>query len=303
MKLSKTHLGSTYAILAGFLYGFLGFFSVRIMQEGISIPNMMFWRFAISALFILPFIFFKKKFNKNSPKELFKALFFGAAFYCLSPIFFCISSRYISTGLSMVIFFIYPLIVMFINWLLYKKKISRIYYLAIIIILSGMILLVDLSAMHFNLLGILFSVLSGAFYAFYIVGSSKLSKIEPLISTFMVSLGCAFTSILFAFSDGSFKVPMSISLWLYFLGYGIICTSIPILIFLESIKFISSEQASILSVLEPVFVVIFGVILLGEVLNGWQGLGVFAILAGAVIVLIDKKTSAKKDPDNLYFNP
>jgi drug/metabolite transporter (DMT)-like permease len=302
MKLSKAQLGTSYAILAGFLYGFLGFFSIRIMQEGSSIPNMMFWRFAISFLFILPFIFIKKNTTKSTPKELFKALFFGAAFYCLSPIFFCMSSRYISTGLSMVIFFIYPAIVMFINWLFYKKKISRIYYLAIIIIFAGMIMLIDTSAISFNFLGILFSVLSGAFYAFYIVGS-KQSKIEPLISTFMVSLGCALTALLFAIYDTSFKVPNSTSLWFYLLGYGIICTSIPILIFLESLKYISSERASILSVLEPVFVVIFGVILLGEALNGWQGVGVVAILTGAIIALINKQPTSQKDSRNFSINP
>jgi drug/metabolite transporter (DMT)-like permease len=288
MKLNKAQLGALYAIIAGFLYGFLGFFSIKVMQEGISIPDMMFWRFLISALFIAPFLVIKKVYLKCSAKEAVKALFFGAAFYCLSPIFFCLSSRYISTGLSMVIFFIYPLVVMIVNWLFYKQKISKIYYLALFAILVGMLFLVDTQTLSFNLTGILFSVLSGVFYAFYIVGS-KNNKINPLFSTFMVSIGCSLTAFVFALLDKSLQLPSTSFVWMHLLGYGVICTAIPILIFLESLKYISSEKASILSVLEPVFVVIFGVILLDETINSSQGLGIVFILAGAIITLINKK--------------
>lgn len=300
MKFNKAQLGAIFAIVAGFLYGFLGFFSIRIMQEGVSIPNMMFWRFLISAIFISPFLLIKVNSNQKSLKEAMKALFFGAAFYCLSPIFFCMSARHISTGLSMVIFFIYPLIVMLINKLFYKQKISRIYYLALSAILIGMLFLVDMRSISFNLMGIIFSILSGAFYAFYIVGS-KNNKIDPLFSTFMVSMGCAITSLIFALFDNSFEIPSNLTSWGYLLGYGTVCTAIPILIFLESLKYISSEKASILSVLEPVFVVIIGVLLLNESINSSQGIGIVCILTGALIALVDKKPIKQSSPLNKVF--
>ena len=58
---------------------------------------------------------------------------------------------------------------------------------------------------------------------------------------------------------------------------------------LYSLKYISSERASILSVLEPVFVVIFGVILLGETLHPWHAVGVVFVLLGAMITLFSHK--------------
>ncbi|BCA94795.1 hypothetical protein TUM19329_11560 [Legionella antarctica] len=55
----------------------------------------------------------------------------------------------------------------------------------------------------------------------------------------------------------------------------------------------SSEKASILSVLEPVFVVVFGVLLLGETLKPWHALGVVFVLAGALITLFGHKINLR----------
>jgi drug/metabolite transporter (DMT)-like permease len=288
MKLSSNQLGSFYAIFSGLLYGFIGFFSFKIMQEGVSIPSMMFWRFAISALVISPFVIIKKSFSNCHLKDCFKGFFFGAIFYCLSPIFFCMASRYIGTGLSMVIFFVYPLIVIAANVFLYKVKVSKIYHLSITIILIGLLFIVDLSVVNFNITGITLSILSGLFYAFYIVGSKK-NTLNPLVSTLMVSIGCMSTSLILTIFDNSFISSLNLNALSYLVGYGTICSAFPILIFLESLKYISAEKAAILSVFEPVFVVIIGVILLGEVLSVAETVGVFAVLLGAMIAMLDKK--------------
>ena len=68
---------------------------------------------------------------------------------------------------------------------------------------------------------------------------------------------------------------------------GIICTALPILFFLESLKYISSEKASMLTVLEPIFVVIFGVILMHEPITFIQIIGIITILLGALLTLKD----------------
>ena len=66
-------------------------------------------------------------------------------------------------------------------------------------------------------------------------------------------------------------------------------TVIPILLMLYGLKYISSEKASILSVLEPVFVVIFGILLLGESLRFLSAVGIVLILAGALMTLFSHK--------------
>jgi drug/metabolite transporter (DMT)-like permease len=84
-------------------------------------------------------------------------------------------------------------------------------------------------------------------------------------------------------------IPQNIDTWLNLLVIGVIATVIPILLMLHSLKYISSEKASILSVLEPVFFVIFGVVLLGETLQAWHAFGVVLVLLGALITLFSHK--------------
>jgi len=85
--------------------------------------------------------------------------------------------------------------------------------------------------------------------------------------------------------DASISIPYEISTWVNIFGMAFISTTLPILLLLEAMKYISSTKASILSVLEPVFVVIFGIILLDEQINLTQGFGVVIVLAGAMLTL------------------
>ena len=62
----------------------------------------------------------------------------------------------------------------------------------------------------------------------------------------------------------------------------------PILFLLEAMKHISSDKASLLSVLEPVCVVIIGMLLLDETLTALQVVGIIAVLGGALLVQFEK---------------
>lgn len=179
---------------------------------------------------------------------------------------------------------------MLINFLVYKQAIPKVYYLAILFILIGMSFLVDLSALSFNLSGIFLGVISAFFYACYII-SSKRNTLSPNMSTLMVCLGCMVTAFIVSVFNHTFAMPSSTNVWLHLLGIAIIATVVPILLMLYSLRYISSEKASILSVLEPVFVVIFGVLLLGEELRLMSAVGIILILAGALVTLFSHKIS------------
>ncbi|HGF0879602.1 TPA: EamA/RhaT family transporter, partial [Legionella pneumophila] len=45
---SQEQRGSFYAILSGFLYGFIGYFGISAIHGDLSASNMLFWRFLIS---------------------------------------------------------------------------------------------------------------------------------------------------------------------------------------------------------------------------------------------------------------
>lgn len=293
---SKEHRGSLYAILSGFLYGFVGYFGVSVIQASISVSNMLFWRFFISSIVIGAFVIIKRNHPKTSLKDMGIAFINGALFYAFSTMLYFFACPYIGSGLAMVIFFTYPAMVLLLNHFLYGQKIPAVYYAAITIIILGMCLFVDTNEMKFDLLGISFSIASACLYAAYIISSKKISTVSPNISTLMVCLGCMTTCLFLSLADHTFKVPNTFSIWFNLLGIGIVATTIPILLLLYSLNYINSEKASILSVLEPVFVLIFGVTLLGEPMKLRYAIGVIIVLSGALLTLFSQRIHFLSSP-------
>jgi len=287
--LSNEQCGTLYAIASGLCYGLLGYFGMSIIQANLSIANTTFWRFFIStgviALILLPS---KYKALLANKREALKVMLYGMIFYSPGAMAFFVSSQYIGTGLAIVIFFTFPVMVMLINWYFFGTRISLIYYIAVVMIVIGLVLLVDKSKLQSDIIGVTLSFLSAASYAIYVV-VSKRCFLAPLPATFMLSMGSMMTSFLYAYIEGSFIIPNHINIWLDILGIGIICTAIPILLLLQGLKYISAEKVSILSVLEPVSIVLVGIALLGETITAIQSFGIIIILAGAMITIATQK--------------
>lgn len=288
--ISKEHRGSLYAILSGFLYGFVGYFGVSAVQSSLSITNMLFWRFLIASLIIVLLLIGRFKWREHSRKALMISFLNGAIFYALSTMLYFFACPYIGSGLSMVIFFTYPAMVLLLNYFFYGQGIPKIYYYAIVIIVVGMAFFIDTNEMQFDLVGIALSIASALLYACYIV-SSKQITLAPTVSTFMVCVGCMTTCFVFSLFNQSLVIPTSNEAWFNLLGISIISTTIPILLLLYSLNYISSEKASILSVLEPIFVLFFGVLLLNEPMKIPYLLGTIIVLAGALLTLFSQQLS------------
>lgn len=289
LRLSKEYQGSCYAILSGLLYGLVGYFGVSLMDTDLSISTLQFWRFFTSAVFILVVLLLQFKKIQDNKVAMGRAFLSGAAFYSISSGVYFSATQYIGTGLAMVIFFTFPAFVLLLNRLLYKSTIAKSYYIAVGLIIVGMAQLANLGSWDFDMIGIGLAVITAILYACYIV-SSKNIQISPMISTLMISLGCAFSCFFYSVYDQSFVIPHTLYQWEYILGFGILSTALPILLLLRGLKCISAEKASMLSVLEPVFVVIFGILLLEENIAVAQLLGVAIILAGALIALLSNST-------------
>ncbi len=65
--LSNEHKGALLAISSGLSYSLLGYFGVTIINEGLSINNMLFWRFIISSILIALIIIAKLNFIEVIP--------------------------------------------------------------------------------------------------------------------------------------------------------------------------------------------------------------------------------------------
>ncbi len=283
--LTDERKGILYAISSGLCFGLLGYFGVTLMDAQLSVYTMLFWRFVVGSLLVTFLLIPQRRSLLSKKKDLLLVFVYGITFYSITAILYFIACKYISTGLAMVTFFTYPVVVILLNRLLYKTRIPKSYYGAVGLILFGLFLLGGSQGVVVDVTGLLLGIASAVVYAFYMI-ASKRSALSPLISTLMVSLGCLVTCFAAAYVTGTFMVPHGVYVWYNIIALGTLCTALPILLLLKALKYISSEKASLLSVLEPVFVLIFGALLLDEVVTPMQLVGVVIVLCGAVLTLI-----------------
>lgn len=273
-------------ILSGMLYGLLGYFGMSLVNVGFSVNNMIFWRFFFSSLSVMPFLFFIDNsslslLNRKDMSHLFIAVFS----YAGCSAFFFMASIYIGTGLAMVLFFTYPVFIFFFDLFVRSKVPSSRELLAFSIIFIGIIFLVDLKSLKLDVLGIVLAMMAGLSYASYLIfGKKQLTKLSPVLGTFLASFGNMLLFFMLTCFEGTFLLLSEPSEWVSALGVGIIATSLPIYLLLIGLKSLEPIKAAILSVTEPLFSVIFGALLLGETFHSIQGIGITCVLLGSLLV-------------------
>lgn len=290
----KIFQASLLVAVSGILYGFLGFLGTIIIKENISIVTMLFWRFLIAGSWISLFIFKKKSMQiiDSIDKKTFIFMFIlGAIGYAGSSQFYFVASQYTGTGLAMVIFFCYPIIVALASWLIHSKKLNIATIITLITMVLGLFLLRDSATQQFNRIGILFGIIAAFCYAFYVIGSKHIASItiDSNVLTTIVCFGCAFIFLILSITSHSLSLPSTLKSWVFLFALGILATALPIQLMLEGLKYVSSTRASIISVLEPLVTVFVGVLLLDESVSHLQILGTIIILGSALLVQFQKE--------------
>lgn len=274
-------MGFFLVMLAGFLYGCFGFLAIKIVNDGSSMEEMLFWRFFLSALIVLPFTYSQKlKF-----KKMVISSFFCSIIYAFSTWVYFIAVLKIGTGLSMVLFFTFPAIVCILNWVINKEKPSKTIILVLLVVLIG-IYFISKSFLNTNdFFGICSGLLAGFGYGIYIFCSKNLGN-SVIQTTFIVCISSCLFFLALNFKSSLCFFPKIPNNWTYTIMISIACTIIPIFSLLWATRFISTIYIAILSVVEPVTTLLISHFFLKESISIFQWTGVFVILVGIVLLNI-----------------
>lgn len=274
--------GSLLALLSGLLYGGLGYFGVTLITQGMSMTGMLFWRFVISAL-LLSFLLSPLKKSYQFPSL--KGILLSAAFYS-GCIFYFLSCLEIGTGLAMVVFFTFPVMVACLQWGIHGVSLPRVYVPLFGLILYGLWLIADISHAEMSLWGIFLSLLSGFSYAAYIVlGQRYATTVDPVLWSCLVSLFTAVPFLCLSFFNGdSLAIPLKSDVLMNLFGLGLIATALPIWLFFRSLEWIHPTLASIMTVSEPLMTLFIAGFVLEETLSGRQEIGVLITIASVIMV-------------------
>lgn len=284
---------SLLVALSGILYGFMGYLGTLLVHTNMPLSSVLFWRFFIAGIVMLIFVGYKSK-NTGLPSTRKSTLLWmflaGAIAYGSSTGLYFMASRYIGTGLAMVIFFSYPLMIAIYAWFA-AKKVNPKTLLALITMIVGLLLLRDSSSDTLSLLGVILGIASAACYALYLMGSKRFATqdMDPNMLTVLVCFGGAFIFLVLSLLSHQFVFPHNAQNWAIAVVFGVFITALPIQLMLVGLKYITSLRASIISVLEPLVTVIVGVALLHESVSHIQMLGAFIILTSALFVQFQKE--------------
>lgn len=276
-------IGYPAGIITGITYGLNPLFAMPLMNKGVAIGSILFFRYLFAVLILGGFLLLRKQSFKVSFKQAGILLVLGLL-YTSSSLFLFEAYKYIASGLATTLIFLYPVLVAII--MVFLKTIpSWPVWLAIAATFGGVILMTQGEAGEtLNPTGIFLSLCSALVYAFFIViinRSKSIASIPNTLLTFYALSTGVFVFLIKVILSGT-PILSGISAtsdWLNLIGLAILPTIISTATLAVATRNIGATKASVLGVFEPITAILVGTLMFGEPLT-------FNIILGISIAII-----------------
>lgn len=283
--------GYLAGLIAGVSYGTNPLFAKPLLESGVPVLVMLFFRYGMSAAILAVWMACRHEAFKAEKRELGLLGILGVLFAC-SSLFLFTSYEFIPSGLATTLVYLYPVFTALIMVVL-RFYPSWQTWLSIIATFGGILLLSTPSAgAEIRLPGIILAIMSALSYALYLVivnRSRRIKKVsEHTLTLYALMTGTAMFLIIRLFQGGSILEGVdSPADWGNLLGLAVVPTMISMLTLAVSSRYIGPTRTSILGVFEPLTAIMIGTVLFGEPLTPKMAAGV-AICVGAVVFMILK---------------
>ena len=275
--------GVIFALIAGVLFGLIGPTTKLAYNADAAVALVIFMRYAIASIIILPLVPYQKNLLSNYRENL--KLFI---FISLGSIFLTIglltSVIFIDVSLTIIIFCLYPIYVLIYSILVDKEKINLSVKLLFFITFIGIVLVIGPSFNAVNFIGISLAVIASIGSASMIIVNQKISLkgIPPIPINIFINF---FNTIIFfivlkVFFNLNFNSDFSTYILILIPS---ICYSFALLSQLVAIPKIGQSYTALFLYLEPVVGVLGAVFLLNETLELYQFIGAVIVILSLII--------------------
>ncbi|MCS0807620.1 DMT family transporter [Massilia agilis] len=217
----------------------------------------------------------------------------GLVGYYLSSYLDFLGLQYISVGLERLILFLTPTFVLLITSTFFKRRISRIEWLALALSYCGIVLVFvhDLAGgAGSTVVGSLLVLGSAASYALYLLGSGEMVRrigSLRLVAYAMCVSSFACIGQFFLLRPVSLLVQPMPVYWLS-LANGVFCTILPVFMTMIAVQRIGAPAASQAGMIGPVSTLFLGALVLGEPITAVQLAGTGLVLVGIYMLSLKK---------------
>ena len=263
-------------------------FSKRAYESGANTVGVLIVRFTVAAFLMLLI----RQFSRGQrvwpkPRLMFDLFLLGAIGYSGAAFFYFTAIEDMSTGVSIVIWYIYPVFVVLIGWAVFKTKPKR---QTIFSLISAMIGVAITAGQPGNATtkGVILVLLSSLTYTFYTLsGSRSFKKTDLYTGVTFVMTGAATAFWLYwllAPSSTPVTFPQQTIGWIWIVALAIFSTVLSTSTLFAGLKILGPNTTSVVNTVEPVLNIIAGILFLNEVFSLQQGVGAVFVI-GALVYL------------------
>lgn len=282
--------GVILVLISAVCYGFIPIFSLYGYEGGATTLNFLFYRYLVATIVFFLYLAVRRIKIKLSWQQLFWLFILGGVFNVVQSIFFVASVKYISAGLTTLLFYTHPILVAVLSYF-QGEKLNWGTVVAIFISFAGLFMVLDSSLGEVNTIGIAMSLGAAFFYTgFVLLGNRLVLNMDVIVMNSFVSLFTVAVLLPLTYFDGGFGVPMTVKGFLAAAGCGLVTSNIAPFTFFAGITAVGATTATILSNAEPVTTVVLSALLFSQHLTGMQLCGGVLILVGGTIAVLAKKS-------------
>lgn len=286
-------LGIGLVLISAATFGAMAIFAKFAFASGISTHSLLFFRFAIALMVMLPIaVWQKRSFPKG--KDLYILIAMGSVGYAGQSFCYFKALTLIPPSLVAILLYLYPVIVAVLSVFLLKETLTNVKVLALTIALSGTVLVIGLET-NGNTKGVFLGISAAVIYAFYnIAGARVMQRNDAFASSIVVIASAAFFYFLYNVKAGFF-FPAQGVFWMNIMAIAVLSTAIAIYAYFQGMKLSGAVNTAMLSTFEPVTTMVLASAFLGAHIRWLQMAGTALILSSAVIIAIYSKPDKKVD--------
>lgn len=305
MKKNKAFLGIFLIIVSAFGYGLMPIISKFAYAEHMASSTLLFGRFSMASIFLWLFIFATKRDYRLSLKQilfLVSISFFG---YTMSSITIFKAYSLMSGSIATLILFAHPVLIVLVEVVLFKSKISKLKLLSLLGCIIGLFFVVLSGDTNITFAGVVLSFVSSLCYGLYCIGltESSFKTVSGIIITaYVITISAMFNTIQCLVS-GTPLLPTSSVGWLSVFLLAVFSTMMASITFYEGIRIIGASTGTMVSTIEPVLIIFMSMLILKEQLTLRVFIGAFIIIASIILLSKDESSSESHLQFNLNLIP
>ncbi len=284
--MEKTYIKNLVELNIGILF----ISTSGILGRYISMPPpiTIWFRCLFAALFLGGFIWYKKIDLKIANKKDFKTIILSGLLFGVHWVTYFYALKLSNVAIGMLSLFTFPVITALLEPLFFKTKLNiKQVFLGGIVLVGIYFLTPEFNLQNNYTLGILFGLISSVFYALRnILLKQQIRRYNGSMLMFyqMITVTLVLWPAFFVFDANPANHD-----WEALLTLAVLTTAIGHTLFIMSFKNFSVSTASIISSIQPIYGIIFGIIFLSEIPASKTIVGGFFILLTVIIESFQSK--------------